>query len=146
MILLNALPFPSKTNCQHQEVRRLLDPGCPSSPTTYFYLCAQKMPTLTCEVCTTLTSNSTFCSRKYRPAWFKTSGHRNPILVVQIIRKERITARNREREVRAAVRVQAVVRGIAARVSLPALREQHSIRTRTKKQYKMFKRELRSEG
>lgn len=55
-------------------------------------------------------------------------------------------ARNREREVRAAVRVQAIVRGIATRVSLPALREQHSIRARTKKQYKMFKRELRSEG
>lgn len=60
--------------------------------------------------------------------------------------KERVTARTREREVRAAVRLQAMVRGIATRGSLPVLREQHSVRARVKKNYKLFKRELRSEG
>lgn len=60
--------------------------------------------------------------------------------------KERVTARTREREVRAAVRVQAMARGIATRISLPALREQHSVRVRVKRNYKLFKRELRSEG
>ncbi|CAN0400936.1 unnamed protein product, partial [Laminaria digitata] len=70
-------------------------------------------------------------------------------LAVLLLRKrfkERITARRREREVRAAVRVQALVRGIATRLSLPAIREQHSTRMRIKREYKLFKRELCNDG
>ncbi|CAN0230505.1 unnamed protein product [Ectocarpus sp. 12 AP-2014] len=68
------------------------------------------------------------------------------VLVLRKRLQERITARNREREVRAAVRVQAIFRGIATRASLPALREQHGVSARVKRTYKLFKRELRSEG
>ncbi|CAN0143799.1 unnamed protein product, partial [Pylaiella littoralis] len=68
------------------------------------------------------------------------------VLVLRKKLQERVTARTREREVRAAVRLQAMVRGIATRGSLPVLREQHSVRARVKKNYKLFKRELRSEG
>lgn len=54
--------------------------------------------------------------------------------------------RNREREVRAAVRVQAIVRGVATRISLPAIREQHTLMANVKREQKLFKRELRSGG
>lgn len=54
--------------------------------------------------------------------------------------------RNREREVRAAVRVQAMARGVATRMALPTIREKHILRTHVKREQKLFKRELRSEG
>lgn len=60
--------------------------------------------------------------------------------------KERVSARHRGREVRAAVRLQAIVRGLLTRVKLPALREQHVLRVNIERQKKRFKRDLLAGG
>lgn len=54
--------------------------------------------------------------------------------------------RHREREIRAAVRVQAIVRGRIARAVLPMLRKQHILGANIKRDQKQFKRELRTNG
>lgn len=54
--------------------------------------------------------------------------------------------RNREREERAAVRIQAIVRRRATTNSLPALREKHFAVETVKREQKRFKRDLRSGG